>query len=472
MIVGRQYIYQLFVPFWNQVWNETSLMETATAAFREGWSRLETDRAAIQDNLNRFAIPLAFFRHFHYRLVKEDELARGYRTLGTFALDDGVHLDELDTRPPVWILDMPEPASVELLLTSPVRPTTIWQRGQEFDYADGKLYFYKDPFESGFLSNVTSADGVIRRTCKFWFCDTQFDVRSVKDFFAIYFGVQTPTTEYYKRLVNIIWDFALEGATTKNITAFLCALADTDTAFEDGQVQEVWTENGRVFVTTPNAIHSAPDCVSATVAVGDIVEAGQNIFDAVTIWKGTDTISASDFPMLHLGEEFLSVKYRGGILLENREFVITNSRFPVGGLPATVDSWWDDVETDMGERGLDLWAIETAGQNYPYRLNPFDFIKNSVLKTNSLFIKMNRLAVPDPEINFKFMDYLLEYMPAATTFFMHISGEIEDEDLTSWAMRDTDGEAFHAMLVKEQASPGLDEITGMEEDMEAKHKLW
>ena len=465
-MVSREYLYRMFGPFWNQVWQEPSLVETATAAFREAYNRLEGDRSRIQDNLNRFAIPLSFYRHFNYRLVREHELGQGYRPLGTFNLGEGARLGELQDFPPVWTLAMAQPTHVELLLDKPVQPTVIWQRGQEFDYADGFIHFYKNPFEAGFLSDVTSTDGVLARTCKFWMCDTKFDVRSVKDFFGVYFGVQTPTTEYYKRLVNIIWDLALEGATIRHTTAFLCALADTDVALEDGKVEAVWTENGRVYVATPNHLHSAPDVASAIVSPDDIVEMGQNLFDSVTILKGSDTIPSADFPMLHLGREFISARYEGGILLQNRSFLLTNSRFQVGGLPATVDAWWDDVEADMAARGADLWATETSGQRYPYQLNPFDFIRQHVLKTNSLFITMNRLAVPDPETNFKFLNYLLDYMPAATTFFMYIGAVLDDEPLSSLNMVDSDGEGYQVLESLETDQPGLADTVG------AKHKLW
>lgn len=466
-MVTKEYLYRMFGSFWTQIWREPELLETATTAYREVFNQLERERQDLDSYLNRFDIPLAFFRHFSYLAAREEEFRQVYRKLGTFNMDEGVRLDGLDDNPPAWELPGVQAKTIAMILDHPVNPKVVWQLGQDFDYRDGVITFYQDPFNAGFMTDVRSVDGAIKRNCKFWLCNTGFDVKGISLFFNIYFGIQTPSTAYYKRLANVVWDLALEGATIGNITAYLCAVADTDIVGQDGTVEAIWVEQNRTFVATEHDIYSAPLPLMENVAMYQKVQRGDNIFSTVEIVKGSDTVDPSDFPMLHLGKEFVSVKYRGGISLENRDFVITNSHFPVGGLPDTVQKYWTDVDADMQARGLDLWKIETAGQSYPYKINPFDFIRKNVLRTNSLFIRLDRSAVPDQTVNLRLVNYLLDYMPAATTFFMYIYAGVEDEYMTSREMSDLDGaEAFLTLDVKE-----ANIFETLEHDG-AGHKLW
>ena len=465
-MVTRDYLYQMFGNFWNQVWQEPSLLEAATSAYREVYNQLETERRDLDAYLNRNEIPLSFFRHFSYKAAKEEEFRPAYRRLGTFNMDAGVKLDTLEDSPNAWSLDAGA-QSIELILDKPVNPGVIWQRGQDFDFQDGVITFSKDPFASGFMSSVRSVDGEIKRTCKFWLCNTNFDIKAVSQFFSIYFGIQTATTPYYKRIANCVWDLALEGGTVGNMTAYLCAVADTDVATTDGTVQDIWNEQGRTFIATETKIYSAPLPGAASVALRQSVKRGDNIFNTVTIVRGTGTADVSQFPMLHLGREFLNVKYTGGISLENKEFIITNSHFPIGGLPDTVQKYWTDVDADMEARGLDLWQLETSGQSSPYKLNPFEFIRQNILKTNSVFIGLSRTAVPQQSVNLRLINYLLDYMPAGTTFFLYIYGETDVESLTSREMTDLDGaEAFLTLDVKETNVFETLDYNG------AGHKLW
>lgn len=457
MIVTREYINRIFGDFWSAVWQEPSLLETMTAAYQEVFTQLECSREELEEYMAREQLPLSFFRHFRLLSVSESDLLPEYRTLGSFNLDDGVTLDSLKTAPMVYRTSLPVD-DISVIMDSPVNPTVVWQKGQEFEIIDGRnIRFFRDPVRAGFLDGAVSEGGAVVPRCRFWLCSTMADINALRDFYGVYFKLRTPSTVYYKRVVNAVWDLAVQGATLMNINRFFCAVADTDVPQLNGTVDRIWTENGRTWISTGSELCSAPSPGTATVAVGDTVTAGQNLFDTALVYKGTSEISVSDMPLIHLGSGFLSSSYTGGLVFENIEYTVTSHRFPVGGDVAVVEQFWADVETAAAADGIDLWALIKADQKYPYTVNPFDFLRRNLLKNNMFFVKFRPAAIPDPDTNLSLLGYLLDRMPTGTTFIAYADGDAGPETVDASIASDRPAEAFHVGVASELEKPGATE---------------
>ena len=455
MNVTKEYIHQVFGDFWSVLWNEPELLETMVNSYQEIFTQLEGKRISLDDYLSRLHIPLSFFKHFRYLYLTEDRVERQYRQIGTFTMDDGVPMDAYKLSPEEYIIET-DLTDVSLIMDRPVNPTVIWQKGQEFAVEEGKIRMFFDPIDA-FVTGVKSEDEVLIPAAKLWLVSTELDQQSLTEFFGTYFDLRTASSPYYRKVLNGIWDLAVEGATLENINKYFCAVADTDVAFESGTVQRVWDENERTWVMTDNYVHSAPGGAAAIVSVSDSVQKGQLLFDNVEVHKGTEAITPSQMPMLHAGPEMVSAKYQGGLGFENKVFEITSYRFPVRGNPETVEEFWEDVEARMLEDDVDLWTLITEDQKPPFQINPFDFVRENLYKNNTLFARMDLNTVPDRSRNLKLIGYLLNYMPAGTTFLAFAEAEVETEVLQDSGVSDRDPAAFYVGTAPELENVQINE---------------
>ena len=426
-VISQEYLSQLYGRFWTKVWQDSGFLDALLAGNQEAFSQLDLQANAIQDVLCRLTVPVQAYRHFQSVWLNESDMERSVLMTGTFDMDAGVDMDTSEEFPAGYLLAV-DVDDISMIMDSPINPAVVWNKGQDFSITDRVVRLFRNPFDNGFIDGASSLDGEPDRRCRLWLCSTGTEDTALKEFYGQFVKLYTPSTSYYKRLVNAAWDLAVLGATASATAEYLCAIADTDICKAAGAVTAIWTEADRRWILVGGIPHSAPSTATELVSVGDAVTVGQILFDSVRILKGTETLFASELPALHLGSGFLSSQYTGGISVENATKTITTSHFPIGGHPDTVAAFWADVDAACTAAGINLWAVETVDQPGPtYTLNPFEFIRENFLKNNCFFVVFNMSVIPDPTANLGFISLLSDYLPAGTTFIGNVFAETPTE---------------------------------------------
>ena len=233
--------------------------------------------------------------------------------------------------------------------------------------------------------------------------------------------------DYYKKILNAVYDLLQEGATKQRLSAFIGSIVDTDVSKVAGEVSIVWNEGGRTWIAVGDILHSCPGTGRGIVSQGDVVEPGSQLFDVFKITSGRETIDPGDFPQLVLGPAFVDTLSGKGLTFENAELEVDTYRFPIGGYEEDVTAFWLRAETNAIELGIDLHEAIIGDQKRPWIVNPLDFIRSNFLATETLFITADLTVVPDLEA-LKLLRYLDLLLPAGTTYFMNVFGIADEED--------------------------------------------
>ena len=153
-------------------------------------------------------------------------------------MDQGRTLDELQNNPQVWAMPTPM-ENISIITDSPVNPQLLWQRGSEFDIVDGELRIYADPFQVAFRQHIRTEDDETIRMVDLWLLDDAQEANFLADYFGRVVGMITPSDDYYKKILNTVYDLLQEGATRNRVAAFIGAILDTDVARMAGTVEQV-----------------------------------------------------------------------------------------------------------------------------------------------------------------------------------------------------------------------------------------
>lgn len=421
----RSEIKKMFGTFWNSAWKGDEFYDALVTTMEFMFNRLGKRVEDLPLFTSRFDIPTQAGKEADYLLVDELTLTRKLRTLGSFNMDTGVELDELQFNPSIWA--MPTPVEdISIITDSPVKPQVMWHKGQEFDIVDGELLLYRDPFQTAFRQHIKSEGDDVIKLADIWLLDTREDKNYLADHFGRVIDMLTPSNEYYKRILNAVYDLLQEGATVSRLAAFIGSIADTDVARVNGSVEEVWDEGDRTWVEVAGVLHSCPGTGRAIVAPGAEVAIGDRLFDVFDIVSGRESIDPGSFPQLFLGPAYIETVSGQGLTFENADLQVTSYKFPIGGYSGDVDAFWANAEAEAASRGIDLHDAIIAGQQPPWTINPFEFIRENFLSSATIFITVDFTAIKDPEA-LKLFRYLDPAVPAGTTYFMNLFGNADED---------------------------------------------
>jgi hypothetical protein len=417
----------MFGSFWNEAWKEEEFYAALVTSTEFLFNRLGLKVDELPKFLSRFEIPTKAYQEIDFVRISELELKRKPVVLGFFIMDDGRTLDELQQTPAIWTTPSPV-ENASLITDSPVLPQLLWAKETDFDIVDGELRLYANPFSDEFKQHLQVIDEDNIKLVDIWLLDATNDENYLEDHYGRIVGMLTPSNEYYKKILNAVYDLLQEGATKQRLSAFIGSIVDTDVSKVAGQVSAVWDEGGRTWAAVGDILHSCPGTGRAIVIQGDTVEPGSQLFDVFKIVSGREVIDPGDFPQLVLGPAYVDTLSGKGLTFENAEIEVETYRFPIGGYEEDVEAFWTRAEANAVELGIDLEEAIIGDQKRPWTINPFDFIRSNFLSTATLFITADLTVVPDPEA-LKLLRYLDLVLPAGTTYFMNVFGIADEEDV-------------------------------------------
>lgn len=303
----------------------------------------------------------------------------------------------------------PAPLDCVCITDNIAAPKTVLIRDRDFTIQGGSLVLRKanDPFADG-SGFAVDTDGAGKEAV-LWACDAMFDKDYVYNHIGYVMGVRTASTDYFKRLINAVWDLVNNGATPALLRQGLAALCNVPVCVSDGETVES-AESGTV-ITDANVYGVTLPSVSA----GDRLAVGQPLTDAIRIYGpvtasvlGTESLLRTDIPNLPLPPSHFAVPLAFGLsagwdtvpVYYDGDDVNGNPRlwFPLQGTDADVRAFWSEVWSRCASSGtslrtcfedlLDDTVVANSGAVWGH-VQPLDFMLRHLIGANTVFVVLD-----------------------------------------------------------------------------------
>lgn len=368
-----------------------------------------------------------------------------------------------------------------------VHPSKTWVAGADYDIDKNRnlIRFREDPFEDPLVAkaDVVDSDGnVVDTEIGIWVYKGDFDLNYVWTHFGYVLGIRLDSSEFYKDLVNAVWSARVVGGLTEaTLTQFLAAMSGAPTCLSPEEtVEVVRTEEESQLIVTDLSTYRAPLGATVTVAVGDTVFLGDPLTDAFEIVElSTNEPDYSLIPAMAMSDDFLSGGYFAELsfrnhsvaleylgLDENNKAVV---RFEVGGFPADVELFWENVHARGVADGQTLANLldlrenpqtEPGPSNLPATINPLQFVMENLLRNNLFVIRARVASFAEDAPGIGVFKHLRDIIPPHTTYivFVEQTVPVETIDLSAPGGEDEAGAEDDDVEVFDAANPVFEEL--------------
>lgn len=184
-------------------------------------------------------------------------------------------------------------------------PKIILKNGEDFSITESSLVIRKehDPFSEGSGFAVfdipESIDSAGDEEAVLWACDTLIDKNFVMNYTGYAVGLETESTETYKRIVSLLWDAISDGISIEHLHEVLAAMCCVPTILDEKEIVEaVYGSGGNTKVITDKNVYtlgprSTKDSVLDCVKTGNTLYKGCILDKSVRIYpfiQGIDTV--------------------------------------------------------------------------------------------------------------------------------------------------------------------------------------
>jgi hypothetical protein len=291
-------------------------------------------------------------------------------------------------------------------LTAPGRSLI---RGLDFTLDGGVIVFRDDPFADPLLAArdvVDDAGRSVDREVALWCFAADSERGFIHEQFGHVLGVDLPSSEAYRDLVNALFDALVGGTAVEQLLAALAALTGTPLAHGDETVAHVFRDAYGLAIVTDRRAYRFPSGATPVVAPGDAVRAGSMLVDTVAVWELNDGRIPPGLTALAVGPGLLDGGYYADVTFPDRTVPLeveggpgrfTRVSWALGGYPPDVDRFWDEVHARGVARGqtlahlLDIRddpATEPDRENLPATINPLAFLISNLLRGNALLVRI------------------------------------------------------------------------------------
>ena len=363
-------------------------------------------------------------------------------------------------------------------------PKTILHSNSDFYLMDGAIAIAEkyDPFsvDSTFpkfeLTPDDPNDKVDYETV-LWASDAMFDKDLVYGHLGYAIGLPTESTDFYKRIVNAVWNTVSDGAAPKMLKALIAAMCGVPTVRNDLEtVDQVLYLDDSVKVVTDKEVYTLnPEAtLRPSVVAGSVLGKFDTIDDSVRVYPYvTDTSKLEgytefadkfekDVPVIDLPPAFFRSGVSDGFSVGWDERDIVCHGFDKNGNPKLSfvlegsepdnDVFWNDIWESYEENGI---SMETCFEGYlddtlyadgktAGKISPIKFFLRHLIGANTLVITIRTDTIDDnsPLYDPKFFSTLRECIPSYVRMFFieHESVVSTDDDSYEYDMEDKSSE--------------------------------
>ena len=337
-------------------------------------------------------------------------------------------------------------------------PSKSWTRGTDFDidYERKLIRFYSDPFESEYVArrDVYDGDGtLVDEEIGLWVYRGEFDLKHVWAHFGFAVNLQLKSSQFYKDIVNALWDGHVFGANIEAFGQVIAASVGMPLVLEPVETVEViHDEDDRLLIITDKHVYEFSPSAIPTVSTGDTVKAGETLVDSINIVdvSGADT-DYNDFGALSFNKDFLSGGYFSELTFENMlvdieylgadrdgKVIIT---FRVQGFPGDVDLFFEQLHEAGKAAGNTLAEIldlrdnpvgQPLPEHLPAQINPLQFVLANTMRNHLVLVKIKTSAIKSDSPGLGVLNHLRDLVPPHTTFvvFVEMTPDVDTMDLS------------------------------------------
>jgi hypothetical protein len=335
-------------------------------------------------------------------------------------------------------------------------PSVTWIDGLDYylDSSRGVLHLRQDPFATGlFTQEAIYTDGEQTDTqATLWGLQVGIAKNLIHEHYGWVPELYAEPTEGYRDLVNATWDNLVEGAHHQSMLAALAAVCDVPLALSDETVVDITRDAKHLLIITDQHAYKAAKVNTSSLAIGDRVQAGQSLTDALVVYELTRGETPSSLYNLTLGKGYLANGYFGGLSFPNKDvdLVVTTDddgytklSCELGGWPGDVTQFWDDFHTRGKAAGQTLAQLldqrtnqvgEPTSVNLPATINPLEFLVENVLRYHVAIVKLVPQYFGPDALPLSTLRYLRQYLPPHVGMLIQVTTAAEEDSIDPEAL--------------------------------------
>lgn len=339
-------------------------------------------------------------------------------------------------------------------------PSKTFTNGVDFDIDDarGLIRFKDDPFASDMLARrdvYNDAGELIDEEVGVWVYRGDWDKDDIYLRWGFAVGVQLESSEFYKDLVNALWDSHVLGPTVGGMQKAISAMLGVPLVTEANEtVEHIYEEPARTLIMTDKHVYEFAAGVTPIVAVGDKVVAGESLIDGIRVVDlSGDDPDLSFISAMALDSKFLSGGYFSELVFENRDVsvdylgldednkaVVT---FEIQGFPGDIDLFFAQAQENAKEQNKKTLAelLDTRDNPVsqplpaylPSQLNPLEFVLDEIMRNHLFAVRVKTSAINQDAPGLSMFRFLRNVVPPQTTYlvFVEIAGTPDNMDLAN-----------------------------------------
>ena len=295
-----------------------------------------------------------------------------------------------------------------------------------------------NPFEnSGFpITDVYEGETLVDRQIDLWIYQAALDWEYVWNHFGYILGIDLPSGEPYKRLVNSVFDGVVEGTATKHISEAIAAITDTAVVRDESEVvEEIVRDERHLLIITDAHVYRFNKSASSAVAVGQTVQQYDQLVDTVKFYEFNRGMIESDLLALEIPPDLLIGDYYGGIVFQNKNVplevssdgVFTRVEFEIGGFPGDIVEFWDTFHSRGVATPPTLAQLldrrtnkvgEPSSAALPATINPLEFLAENILRHHVYVVKLKLNQFGPEASGIEQIRHLRELIPPQTAMLI------------------------------------------------------
>lgn len=280
-----------------------------------------------------------------------------------------------------------------------------------------------------------------------WVYQAELDNAEVYNNFGVLFGLNLPTSESYKTLLQAILNVAVAGPTITALNTVFAALADVPVILESREtIEDIYSDTTNTHIITDKNNYrlvltqelSAVVIIGETLYAGDILSSSVKLVDAVIdpVWWRREIKTSK----LGFASHVFAANVNNQLFFQNTltrvEYTDGKLRFPVLGKSVDVEAFEAYInEPDrpgyVGRRSqlLSKLGIEPH-TNGSLTINPVDFVFKNIFKNNTLLLKLDFAAGAPLSRFFALFPMLQKYLPPHVYVITYLNLTLAEDVLT------------------------------------------
>lgn len=415
---------RLLGSLWNNVWGSeeaggANFLRTYADALQKLEQQTRTDMQETIDSVSRLTVPIFHTEHWQLLVLKESELNDEQTSLAkygegyTYGVGNLVYGEPVNQ--PLYRWPLPEDlVRAPLILNRITAASLTLHDGVDYELApdDGALIFRQNPFSNPLVPkrDVFEGDEVVDREAALWVFRGEFDYEYMYQQFGYVLQLRLESSEFYKDFVNAILDALVRGTSSREVDLALSAITGTPITLESEETIEAVVDDGdNLIIVSDQTVYRFPQNANATVAEGDVVQAGDPLVDTFQVFEFNRGQVPAEVLAITTGRGFLTEGFYSDITWENRDVTLTATvedgrtriEWELGGFPGDVEEFWDQVHAAGLAAGATLAQLLDPRTNkvgdpppavFPATINPMQFLIENVLRNNAYLVQVRASA--------------------------------------------------------------------------------